>query len=256
MTLATSWNIAWALNILIWECAECSKLAPTAHHHHCHQNHHDVVRDIGDVHRSKPPPTVHYQKAMRDIDDLMQVFASHQPPQKSHFNWEGVNKLNKSGKEWPEDFEEDLRTTALPTADLAADLTTQVGLAKSSSLYLYLFICLSDLNSFCSFVCVSLKSIANSTPTIRWISSVDYSTFLDIGKASFFNFSKYFFIFSDQGFNRCTSSSRFIPLSPTLSILTSLRGHFVILIDEDVILVQFYLSVHVRNGDFDAIEFD
>ena len=29
MTLATSWNIAWALNILIWECAECSKLAPT-----------------------------------------------------------------------------------------------------------------------------------------------------------------------------------------------------------------------------------
>ena len=123
---------------------------------------------------------------------------------------------------------------------------------------LYIFICLSDLNSFCSFVCVSLKkkSIANSTPTIRWISSVDYSTFLDIGKASFFNFSKYFFIFSDQGFNRCTSSSRFIPLSPTLSILTSLRGHFVILIDEDVILVQFYLSVHVRNGDFDAIEFD
>ena len=67
---------------------------------------------------------------MPDIDDLMQVFASHQPPQKSHFNWEGVNKLNKSGKEWPEDFEEDLRTTALPTADLAADLTTQVGLAK------------------------------------------------------------------------------------------------------------------------------
>jgi len=58
------------------------------------------IRDIGDVHRSKPPPTVHYQKAMPDIDDLMQ--------------------------EWPEDFEEDLRTTALPTADLAADLTTQV----------------------------------------------------------------------------------------------------------------------------------
>ena len=27
------------------------------------------IRDIGDVHRSKPPPTVHYQKAMPDIDD-------------------------------------------------------------------------------------------------------------------------------------------------------------------------------------------
>ena len=86
---------------------------------------------------------------------------------------------------------------------------------------------------------------------------MDYSTFLDIGiKASFLISQNTFFIFSDQGFNRCTSSSRFIPLSPTLSILTSLRGHFVILIDEDVILVQFYLSVHVRNGDFDAIEFD
>ena len=32
------------------------------------------TRDIGDVHRSKPPPTVHYQKAMPDVDDLMQVF--------------------------------------------------------------------------------------------------------------------------------------------------------------------------------------
>ena len=34
--------------------------------------------------------------------------------------------IHFSVKEWPEDFEEDLRTTALPTADLAADLTTQV----------------------------------------------------------------------------------------------------------------------------------
>ena len=83
-----------------------------------------------------------------------------------------------------------------------------------------------------------------------------YSTFLDIGKASFLISQNTFFIFSDQGFNRCTSSSRFIPLSPTLSISTSLRGHFVILINEDVILLQFYLSVRVRNGDFDAIEFD
>ena len=89
------------------------------------------IRDIGDVHRSKPPPTVHYQKAMPDIDDLMQVDSCH---------WyfyicyicllvyicfkSGSNILKK--KEWPEDFEEELRTTALPTADLAADLTTQV----------------------------------------------------------------------------------------------------------------------------------
>ena len=35
------------------------------------------IRDIGDVHRSKPPPTVHYQKAMPDIDDLMQVDSCH-----------------------------------------------------------------------------------------------------------------------------------------------------------------------------------
>ena len=34
--------------------------------------------------------------------------------------------LKSVKKEWPEDFEEELRTTALPTADLAADLTTQV----------------------------------------------------------------------------------------------------------------------------------
>ena len=129
----------------------------------------------------------------------------------------------------------------------------QIILFTSLSLYLLVW---SQLLLFICLRFFKKKNIANSTPTIRWISSVDYSTFLDIGKASFFNFSKYFFIFSDQGFNRCTSSSRFIPLSPTLSILTSLRGHFVILIDEDVILVQFYLSVHVRNGDFDAIEFD
>merc|ERR1712001_52784 len=65
------------------------------------------IRDIGGVHRSKPPPTVHYQKAMPDIDDLMQ--------------------------ELPEDFEEDLRTTALPTADLAADLTTLLDIPRYRS---------------------------------------------------------------------------------------------------------------------------
>ena len=29
-------------------------------------------------------------------------------------------------QEWPEDFEEFLKTTSLPTADLSADLATQV----------------------------------------------------------------------------------------------------------------------------------
>merc|ERR1711915_146061 len=58
------------------------------------------IRDISDLHRSKPPPSVHYQKTMPDIDGLMQ--------------------------DWPEDFEELLKTNSLPTADLAADLATQV----------------------------------------------------------------------------------------------------------------------------------
>ena len=31
------------------------------------------IRDISDLHRSKPPPSVHYQKTMPDIDGLMQV---------------------------------------------------------------------------------------------------------------------------------------------------------------------------------------
>ena len=84
------------------------------------------IRDIGDVHRSKPPPTVHYQKAMPDIDDLMQVDSCHW--QIIHFvrYWFFKICLKSVKKEWPEDFEEELRTTALPTADLAADLTTQV----------------------------------------------------------------------------------------------------------------------------------
>ena len=31
------------------------------------------VRDISDLHRSKPNPSVHYTKPMPDLDDLMQV---------------------------------------------------------------------------------------------------------------------------------------------------------------------------------------
>ena len=32
------------------------------------------IRDISDLHRSKPNPTVHYNKTMPEIDSLMQVF--------------------------------------------------------------------------------------------------------------------------------------------------------------------------------------
>ena len=51
--------------------------------------------------------------------------------------------MKYSVKEWPEDFEEDLRTTALPTTDLAADLTTQVCLSVRLFVILsvYLFVC-------------------------------------------------------------------------------------------------------------------
>ncbi len=30
------------------------------------------IKDISDLHRSKPPPTVHYTRPMPDIDQLMQ----------------------------------------------------------------------------------------------------------------------------------------------------------------------------------------
>ena len=33
------------------------------------------IKDISDLHRSKPPPSVHYGKPMPDIDWLMQVDA-------------------------------------------------------------------------------------------------------------------------------------------------------------------------------------
>ena len=58
------------------------------------------IRDISDFHRTKPAPTIHYSKAMPDIDNLMQ--------------------------EWPEDMEDTLKTTTLPLADLSADLSTHV----------------------------------------------------------------------------------------------------------------------------------
>ncbi|XP_023344942.1 intraflagellar transport protein 46 homolog [Eurytemora carolleeae] len=58
------------------------------------------IRDISDLHRSKPNPTVHYNKPMPEIDLLMQ--------------------------EWPEEFEDALNTLSLPTAGLNIDLSAQV----------------------------------------------------------------------------------------------------------------------------------
>ncbi|CAG0917648.1 unnamed protein product [Notodromas monacha] len=54
------------------------------------------IKDISDLHRSKPPPTVHYSKPMPDIDTLMQ--------------------------EWPADFEEALREVGIPNAELECTL--------------------------------------------------------------------------------------------------------------------------------------
>lgn len=58
------------------------------------------VRDISDLHRAKPPPTVHYSKRMPDIDNLMQ--------------------------EWPGEVEELLKEISLPTAALDLELPAYV----------------------------------------------------------------------------------------------------------------------------------
>ena len=59
------------------------------------------IKDISDLHRSKPPPTVHYNKPMPDLDQLMQ--------------------------EWPLDFENLLKTMGgIPDASLQCDLRTYV----------------------------------------------------------------------------------------------------------------------------------
>jgi intraflagellar transport protein 46 len=55
------------------------------------------IKSIADLHRTKPPPQVHYTKTMPDIESLMQV--------------------------WPEEFEELLTKTTLPSADL--DMTLE-----------------------------------------------------------------------------------------------------------------------------------
>lgn len=63
------------------------------------------IKDISDLHRSKPPPTVHYSRSMPDIDSLMQ--------------------------EWPADIEQQLRETGLPLADLDCDLPRYVDIICS-----------------------------------------------------------------------------------------------------------------------------
>lgn len=54
------------------------------------------IKDIGELHRSKPPVQVNYKKAMPEIDKLMDV--------------------------WPEEFEQLLQTVALPSPNLDMSL--------------------------------------------------------------------------------------------------------------------------------------
>ncbi|CAL8122602.1 unnamed protein product [Orchesella dallaii] len=58
------------------------------------------IKDISDLHRSKPSPSVHYSKPMPDIDLLIQ--------------------------EWPPQVEELLKNISLPSAELDCDLATYV----------------------------------------------------------------------------------------------------------------------------------
>jgi len=59
------------------------------------------IKDISDLHRSKPPPTVHYNKPMPDLDQLMQ--------------------------EWPLEFENLLKSMGgIPDASLQCDLRRYV----------------------------------------------------------------------------------------------------------------------------------
>lgn len=60
------------------------------------------IRSISDLHRTKPPPQVHYSKSMPDIESLMQV--------------------------WPEEFEELLNRIALPEVDTDMTLEEQARL--------------------------------------------------------------------------------------------------------------------------------
>ncbi|XP_059148800.1 intraflagellar transport protein 46 homolog isoform X3 [Physella acuta] len=63
------------------------------------------IENIRELHRSKPPPNVHYSKNMPDIDTLMQ--------------------------EWPPAFEQLLKEVGLPTAELDCDLGEYVEIIAS-----------------------------------------------------------------------------------------------------------------------------
>ncbi|XP_062616222.1 intraflagellar transport protein 46 homolog isoform X1 [Saccostrea cucullata] len=63
------------------------------------------IESIRELHRTQPPPNVHYSKNMPDIDTLMQ--------------------------EWPPEFEELLKEVGLPTAELDCDLPQYVELICS-----------------------------------------------------------------------------------------------------------------------------
>ncbi|BES99863.1 intraflagellar transport 46 homolog (Chlamydomonas) [Nesidiocoris tenuis] len=58
------------------------------------------IKDIGELHKTKPAPTIQYSRPMPDIDSLMQ--------------------------EWPPEFEEKLNEVGLPLEDLEVDLLTYV----------------------------------------------------------------------------------------------------------------------------------
>ncbi|KAF4523866.1 hypothetical protein B566_EDAN010184 [Ephemera danica] len=58
------------------------------------------IRDISDLHRSRPPPSVHYSKKMPDIDTLMQ--------------------------EWPITVEQRLQEIGIPVPDIDCDLASYV----------------------------------------------------------------------------------------------------------------------------------
>ncbi|XP_018097487.2 LOW QUALITY PROTEIN: intraflagellar transport protein 46 homolog [Xenopus laevis] len=58
------------------------------------------IESISELHRSKPPATVHYTRSMPDIDTLMQ--------------------------EWPSEFEELLGKISLPAADIDCDLPSYI----------------------------------------------------------------------------------------------------------------------------------
>ncbi|VDO05961.1 unnamed protein product [Rodentolepis nana] len=73
------------------------------------------IKDITDLHLSKPPPKVHYQNPMPDLTSLM--------------------------SEWPEDFEETLKTVDLPNASLDCSLEDYIDIVcgkYSTSIYLFI----------------------------------------------------------------------------------------------------------------------